>query len=482
MKRSASSILFLVLGMSAWAQCPLSVYVPEGGPPTCGPVLSQSVYALSGTPPYSGTVTWFSGIAPISTSPFSSALPEFMVFAPNQGEFINKVVVDMMDGAGCTASGERSFAAKVTLHVNCTSTLVPGQGTYTLRAQFIDDFGSGIPWNMCQPAAIHYQLDGAAMSTLQAGWTLEPGPGFYYSLPMPLPPGSHRIVWTAGETVQCAGESWSRLWCLPSGYASDFWLAPTVATPEQNGLNFAIRAGLQGPMTTSGYMSDALRVSGLIPLTEPYSALGYTYVGSTPGSSTTPAVLATTGATAPVDWVVVEVRAATSPYALLGSQPALITRGGDVVRPDGTPYLHFGSIAAGSLRIALRHRNHLAAMTGVRSLSAAISYVDLYSSSVAGSMFGTAALVNSNGRTCLWAGDATGNGQLKYTGSGNDRDPILLAVGGTTPNATVPNVYDRRDTNLDGVIKYTGTANDRDIILTNVGSTTPNSTRTQQVP
>ena len=60
--------------------------------------------------------------------------------------------------------------------------------------------------------------------------------------------------------------------------------------------------------------------------------------------------------------------------------------------------------------------------------------------------------------------------------------PILTAVGSTTPNNTVPNVYDRRDTNLDGVIKYTGTASDRDIILTNVGSTTPNNTRTQQLP
>jgi len=69
-----------------------------------------------------------------------------------------------------------------------------------------------------------------------------------------------------------------------------------------------------------------------------------------------------------------------------------------------------------------------------------------------------------------------------YSGTGNDRDPILLAVGSTTPNNTVTNTYDRRDTNLDGVIKYTGSANDRDIILTNVGSTTPNNTRTQQLP
>ena len=82
----------------------------------------------------------------------------------------------------------------------------------------------------------------------------------------------------------------------------------------------------------------------------------------------------------------------------------------------------------------------------------------------------------------LWAGDTTGEGTLKYTGSANDRDPILIAVGNTTPNNVVSNVYDRRDTNLDGVMKYTGSGNDRDIILTNVGSTTPSNTRTQQLP
>src|SRR5690606_29635338 len=96
--------------------------------------------------------------------------------------------------------------------------------------------------------------------------------------------------------------------------------------------------------------------------------------------------------------------------------------------------------------------------------------------------YGSNARVLKSAAYCLWAGDATGDGVLKYTGAGNDRDPILTAIGGSTPNAVLTNVYDRRDTNLDGVIKYIGSANDRDIILTNVGSTTPNTTRTQQLP
>jgi hypothetical protein len=82
----------------------------------------------------------------------------------------------------------------------------------------------------------------------------------------------------------------------------------------------------------------------------------------------------------------------------------------------------------------------------------------------------------------LWPGDVTANGQVKYTGSANDRDPILVTVGSTTPNNTLNGQYSTRDVNLDGTVKYTGSGNDRDPILVNVGSTTPNNTRTQQLP
>ena len=71
---------------------------------------------------------------------------------------------------------------------------------------------------------------------------------------------------------------------------------------------------------------------------------------------------------------------------------------------------------------------------------------------------------------------------IKYTGSGNDRDPILVTVGSTTPNNTVSNIYSTRDVNLNAEVKYTGSGNDRDPILVNVGSTTPNNIRVQQLP
>ena len=96
--------------------------------------------------------------------------------------------------------------------------------------------------------------------------------------------------------------------------------------------------------------------------------------------------------------------------------------------------------------------------------------------------YGTAPLRYKNGVLCLWAGDATGNGIVQYVGNGNDRDPILIAIGGSTPTNTVSNVYSPLDVNMDGVIKYVGANNDRDPILTTVGGSTPTNTRVQQLP
>ncbi len=237
---------------------------------------------------------------------------------------------------------------------------------------------------------------------------------------------------------------------------------------------------LQGPYDSGTQtMSDALRIAGLVPLAQPYSALGYTFLAGGGSEITTTGVLAVTGNNAIVDHVVVELRVTTGP-SIVASVDALLQRDGDVVAMDGVSPVTFSAMPA-SYRVAVRHRNHLGVLSAAAFILTSTTTTVDFTLTGTGT-YGTNAQVPVGPRMALWAGDATGNGQLRYTGSGNDRDPILLAVGGTTPNNTVSNVYDRRDTNLDGVIKYTGSGNDRDIILTNVGSTTPNNTRTQQLP
>jgi hypothetical protein len=95
--------------------------------------------------------------------------------------------------------------------------------------------------------------------------------------------------------------------------------------------------------------------------------------------------------------------------------------------------------------------------------------------------WGTEARYVVSGKALLWSGNARADGLVRYTGQNNDRDPILVTVGSTTPNGNVVG-YRAEDINLDGNVRYTGAGNDRDIILINVGSTTPNNSRVQQVP
>lgn len=249
-------------------------------------------------------------------------------------------------------------------------------------------------------------------------------------------------------------------------------------------LTVSPRVYLDGPYNSgTGLMSDALRLAGLVPIQEPYTALGYGHSGGGGGESTTAAVLATTGPNAPVDWVVVELRDPGDPTLVLASRSALLQRDGDVVDTNGVSPVRF-PLSAGWYHVAVRHRNHLGAMTeGAVALSIPAASVDF--TSAATPVYGTDARRSNSGAfpaMTLWAGDVTRNKEAKYTGVGNDRDMILLSVGSATPNATASGLYSAADVNMDGLVRYTGTANDRDRILITVGSTTPNTVRPEQLP
>ena len=190
-------------------------------------------------------------------------------------------------------------------------------------------------------------------------------------------------------------------------------------------------------------------------------------------------VLAVTGNNAITDWVLVELRDAATGTTVLLRQPALVQRDGDIVALDGTSALQLPALPD-NYRVVVRHRNHLGAMTSTAyALSNAPTAVDL--TSAATITWGTNARNTVGGVQVLWSGETLRNGQLTYTGSSNDRDPILVAVGSTTPN-NVDTGYRTQDVNMDGSTTYTGSGNDRDPILVNVGSTTPNNNRVEQLP
>ncbi|MBK9763867.1 MAG: hypothetical protein IPO87_11000 [Flavobacteriales bacterium] len=240
-----------------------------------------------------------------------------------------------------------------------------------------------------------------------------------------------------------------------------------------------VKAFLEGPFdTANGLMADSLRVNGLIPLSEPFSAMGFTQAGGGGGEVMPASMLTTTGNNAIVDWVLVELRNASVPATIVATQSALITRSGNVISANGSPVRL--SVQNGNYYIALRHRNHFGVMSAVPlSLSASATSFDLSLLSTA--TWGTEARKTKGAVQTLWSGEVVRDGKIMYTGSGNDRDVMLVTIGGAVAT-NVANGYLRDDLNLDGRVKYTGAANDRDLILVNIGGMVATNIRHQQLP
>lgn len=246
----------------------------------------------------------------------------------------------------------------------------------------------------------------------------------------------------------------------------------------QAALRLSARAFLEGAFVPgAGLMHDSLRMKGLLPLTEPNTAAGF--VTSDPGASATPAVLAVAGPNAIVDWAVLELRDANAPAIVVMARNVLVQRDGDFVAPDGSSPVLF-STPADDYLVAVRHRNHLGAMIAVPiALSYLTTSVDFTTDATA--TYGTEATKSINATRALWAGNVLPDGQIRYLGESNDRDPVLVRIGGNSPNATTTG-YHLEDVNLDGTVRYVGANNDRDPILVNIGGSAPFNIRMEQLP
>jgi hypothetical protein len=86
-----------------------------------------------------------------------------------------------------------------------------------------------------------------------------------------------------------------------------------------------------------------------------------------------------------------------------------------------------------------------------------------------------------DGVPMLWPGNVFPNNEVSYAGADNDRDPILLRIGGIVPTAIVDGYYPE-DVNMNGSVQYTGVGNDRDIVLQVIGGAVPTDVRAEQLP
>jgi hypothetical protein len=234
---------------------------------------------------------------------------------------------------------------------------------------------------------------------------------------------------------------------------------------------------LQGPYNaTTDLMSDALRTNNYIPTVEPYSAapFNYTHVGYGGGESVTSSAIFDQPADANdiVDWIVIEIRDATTPATKLATRTALIQRDGDIVGLDGASGLKINGLADGTYHIGLKHRNHLPIRTQTAQVMGSTPIVLNFTvDDVAfdnGSTNNEPTATVEPGVEAMWGGDVDNSNIVAY-GTG-DRLAILNLVGTTTPSALV-NGYYREDATMDGIVAY-GTG-DRLFVLNIVGTTTP---------
>lgn len=284
--------------------------------------------------------------------------------------------------------------------------------------------------------------------------------------------GGSRLTFTANPALQ--------YFVYVQGYSGDAGTFQLSLTKSGGGsCHSRVRAFLEGaydPVT--GLMRDSLRVHSDFPLSEPYTALGYHHVGGGGGETIDPNVLTLGGSNAVVDWVVVEIRDAHDPGRRLLSRSALIQRDGDIVGLDGVTDVALGPLS-GRYHMAVRHRNHLGVITA-KTIDPLTEVLDLtlLDSNLT---YGVDSRRTIGAHMVLWSGDVSFDGQVKYTGMNNDRDPILIAVGSTLPTNVVSG-YRQEDVNLNANTKYTGPGNDRDPILVTVGGTTPNNVRHDYLP
>jgi len=223
-----------------------------------------------------------------------------------------------------------------------------------------------------------------------------------------------------------------------------------------------------------GLMRTDLNAAEIIPLDQPYEAVAPKSVAADYFSVNTNIV----------DWVWLELRTGTAASTSVFKEAFLLGNDGWLINPSGSSDLGLNGIADGDYYVVIGHRNHLSIMSNaLHSLNGSDLLSVDFTSDMASmhSINADPAEELAPGVFGMWSGDATGNGEVKYTASGNDRVEILNVAGGPTPFDTASG-YFIEDINLDGLVKYAGSNNDRVEVLGTSGGPSAFDSRKDQVP
>jgi hypothetical protein len=293
-------------------------------------------------------------------------------------------------------------------------------------------------------------------------------------------------------------------------YINEFNCASTDTLKLDVRVKVSVKVFLAGPYdATTGWMSDSLRISRLTSTTPPtsmrlipslnpygnavppYGNAAYPAIGYAGGDTVSQAILAVTGANAIVDWVLLELRNSSSPATVIANKRALIQRDGDVVSAtDGvSPVAFSDTLKPGNFYVSIKHRNHMGIMSAnAPRLNGCSTVFDFTSASGAAVWTNSSITANAPRKQfgsvyALWPADANSNKNVKYNGLiGSDKTQIQNAVGSSTLNNSLENVYRKEDVNMDGKVRYNNADNDRNVVLITIGVNTPNKVFSQHTP
>ncbi|MBL7738291.1 MAG: fibronectin type III domain-containing protein [Chitinophagaceae bacterium] len=243
---------------------------------------------------------------------------------------------------------------------------------------------------------------------------------------------------------------------------------------------------LQGTYAGSGTHRNVLPAWAAIlntnALNQPYNTAPFSYSGT---ESVSPGFFTSTGAgTDIIDWVLLELRDATTSSVIIKQRAALIRVDGRIVDLDGSSSVSFRGVANTTYFLVVRHRNHLAVRTSItQSVDGSLGSnpaPGLYDFSLAqAQVYQDPAFIANNpamrdlgsGVFGMWGGNVNpaANTTVNYTGLNNDALALLGLLSGNQ-GGNMTSAYNRGDLNLNGTVNYTGLNNDALFLLGILGS------------
>jgi hypothetical protein len=196
---------------------------------------------------------------------------------------------------------------------------------------------------------------------------------------------------------------------ITGGYASDICIDDFSldGIPQQHSMAVDLKVFLEGPCI-GAEMSTYLCTCGAVPTAQPFNTAPWNYYG-------TESVVVFPGNA--VDWVLVELRDATSaaaatPATTIARQAGILFSDGRIVATDGYSPLSFSNTISNNLFVVVYHHNHLAIMSANSVNLAGEFYTYDFTTSLENA-YGTNSQKQLSISICgMISGDASANGSI----------------------------------------------------------------------